>query len=139
MWMEDRLVVGNTLLHTRGYTHPHTHTTPLHTHTRTHTQHTCVPHTRVHTTHMLTTTHTLAQWEGKVEDGQKNFEEVSETLKKEVKRFEVSHCYLSVNTVSVTAVKCTHVASQQEQRTHEFKTKFISYLEALMHMQQEVS
>jgi len=49
-----------------------------------------------------------------VEDGQKNFEEVSETLKKEVQRFE-------------------------GERTHEFKTKFISYLEALMHMQQEVS
>ena len=29
------------------------------------------------------------QWEGKVEDGQKNFEKASRTLKKEVERFEV--------------------------------------------------
>lgn len=50
--------------------------------------HTC---THMHTTYMLTYKHTYSQWEGKVEDGQKNFEEVSETLKKEVQRFEVSH------------------------------------------------
>ena len=30
------------------------------------------------------------QWEGKVEEGQNNFDEVSKTLKREVERFEVS-------------------------------------------------
>jgi len=39
----------------------------------------------------------------------------------------------------MTAIMCGCVTFQQGERTHEFKTKFISYLEALMHMQQEVS
>jgi len=33
---------------------------------------------------------TRVQWEGKVEEGQNNFDEVSKTLKREVERFEVS-------------------------------------------------
>ena len=34
--------------------------------------------------------HTHMQWEVKVEEGQKNFDDVSKTLKREVERFEVS-------------------------------------------------
>ena len=33
---------------------------------------------------------TCVQWEGKVEEGQNNFDEISKTLKREVERFEVS-------------------------------------------------
>ena len=66
--------------------HKHTCSNTIHTHSPTRV-HTCthMPHTCSHINH------TYSQWEGKVEDGQKNFEEVSETLKKEVQRFEVSH------------------------------------------------
>ena len=31
----------------------------------------------------------ILQWEGKVEEGQKNFDKASKTLKQEVQRFEV--------------------------------------------------
>ena len=55
----------------------------------------------------------IKDWEVKVEEGQKNFDEVSKTLKREVERFE-------------------------EERAQEFKSKFIAYLETLMHMQQEL-
>lgn len=55
----------------------------------------------------------IREWESKVEEGQKNFEAASKTLKQELKRFEA-------------------------ERAAEFKSKFISYMEAMMHMQQEL-
>jgi sorting nexin-1/2 len=55
----------------------------------------------------------ILEWEGKVEESQKLFEDASRTLKAEVTRFE-------------------------SERAEEFKSKIISYLESLMYMQQEL-
>ena len=38
-------------------------------------------------------TRSLQQWESKVEEGQKNFDKASKTLKKEVQTFEVNDFY----------------------------------------------
>lgn len=54
----------------------------------------------------------IEDWEGKVEEGQKNFDKASKTLKREVQRFEAD-------------------------RAKEFKEKFVTYLETMMAMQQE--
>lgn len=68
-----------------------------------------------------------------MEEGQKAFEDSSKTLKNEVIRFEVRHtspqrCLLMLPPPPLP----------QSERAVEFKTKIISYLESLMHMQQEV-
>lgn len=55
----------------------------------------------------------IEEWEKKVEESQKVFEDASKTLKTEVTRFE-------------------------GERAEEFKRKIISYLESLMSMQQEL-
>ena len=55
----------------------------------------------------------LLQWEQKVDEGQKEFESISKTIKREVNQYE--------------AKKAT-----------EFKNKIVVYLEAIMQLQQEV-
>ena len=72
-----------------------------------------------------------------MEEGQKNFDEVSKTLKREVERFEVSP-YPSSPPSSHVIIQPCHISHVQEERAQEFKSKFIAYLEALMHLQQEV-
>lgn len=53
------------------------------------------------------------QWEEKVEEGQKEFEHISKTIKREVNQYEA-------------------------KKANEFKTKIVTYLEAIMQLQQEV-
>ena len=53
------------------------------------------------------------QWEEKVEEGQKEFERISKTIKREVAQYEA-------------------------KKAVEFKSKIVIYLEAIMQLQQEV-
>ena len=81
------------------------------------------------------------QWEKKVEEGQKNFESVSKVLKKEVKKFEARtsprlQCCSEIHNCNN---RWRFDVQLQAQRAQEFKEKFVSYLESLMKLQQEVS
>ena len=70
-----------------------------------------------------------------MEESQKAFEDASKTLKTEVTRFEVSQL---LTTPALTNPPPPLCISPQTDRAVEFKTKIISYLESIMHMQQEV-
>jgi len=53
------------------------------------------------------------QWEEKVEEGQKEFERISKTIKREVAQYEA-------------------------KKADEFRSKIVIYLEGIMQLQQEV-
>lgn len=71
------------------------------------------------------------------------FKDVSKILRREIERFEVGKEERSIATLVsfVSLVWCLAIPCAvcfQSERIKEFKEKFTSYLESLMHMQQEV-
>ncbi|XP_063050867.1 sorting nexin-2 isoform X2 [Engraulis encrasicolus] len=55
----------------------------------------------------------IKEWEGKVEQGERDFEQISKTIRKEVERFE-------------------------KERVKDFKVVIVKYLESLVHTQQQL-
>lgn len=80
------------------------------------------------------------QLEMKVQQGERDFEQVSKTIRKEVSRFEVSGRRRRVDvSVSVSvSVSEPLVLVPQKERVKDFKSIVIKYLESLVQTQQQV-
>lgn len=80
------------------------------------------------------------QLEGKVQQGERDFEQISKTIRKEVSRFEVrmiDGCLRGARPFRIFSSKF-FCFSQQKERVKDFKTIIVKYLESLVQTQQQV-
>lgn len=85
----------------------------------------------------------VIQWESKVQQGERDFEQISKNIRRELGRFEVSSAvtmFLKALLKSTTGFSEPSVSiSWQKDRVKDFKVVILKYLESLVHTQQQVS
>lgn len=82
----------------------------------------------------------VCQLEGKVQQGERDFEQISKTIRKEVSRFEVrvGHGFIFKSNAFCSVSLNSFMFFLQKERVKDFKMIIVKYLESLVQTQQQV-